>query len=83
MLRIWAAWLAGMSDMPWRSFLLWNALGGIAWATCFGLLGYFGGEAAAHVVARIGVGAAVAIAVGVVVGYGTVRLRRRRSAEAD
>jgi membrane protein DedA with SNARE-associated domain len=82
-LRIWAAWLAGMSDMPWRSFLLWNALGGIAWATCFGLLGYFGGEAAAHVVARIGVGAAIALAVGVVVGYGTVRLRRRRSAEAD
>jgi membrane protein DedA with SNARE-associated domain len=72
-----------MSDMRWRSFLLWNALGGIAWATCFGLLGYFGGEAAAHVVARIGVGAAIALAVGVVVGYGTVRLRRRRSAEAD
>jgi membrane protein DedA with SNARE-associated domain len=82
-LRIWAAWLAGMSDMPWRSFLLWNALGGIAWAACFGLLGYFGGEAAAHVVARIGIGAAVAIGVGFVVGYGAVRLRRRRSAEAD
>jgi membrane protein DedA with SNARE-associated domain len=76
-LRIWASWLAGMSDMPWRSFLLWNALGGIAWATCFGLLGYFGGSAAAHVVARIGVGAAVAIVVGFVVGYGAIRLRRR------
>ncbi len=83
-LRIWAAWLAGMSDMPWRSFLLWNALGGIAWATCFGLLGYFGGEAAAHLVARIGVGAAVAIAVGFVVGYGAVRLRRRaRARQSD
>jgi membrane protein DedA with SNARE-associated domain len=79
-LRIWAAWLAGMSDMPWRSFLLWNALGGIAWALCFGLLGYFGGEAAAHVVARIGVGAAIAIAVGFVVGFGAVRLRRRARA---
>ena len=79
-LRIWAAWLAGMSDMPWRSFLLWNALGGIAWATCFGLLGYFGGEAAAHLVTRIGVGAAVAIVVGVVVGYAAVRLRRRAKA---
>jgi membrane protein DedA with SNARE-associated domain len=82
-LRIWAAWLAGMSSMPWRSFLLWNALGGIAWATCFGLLGYFGGAAAAHVVARIGIGAAIAIAVGFVVGYGAIRLRRGRSAEAD
>jgi membrane protein DedA with SNARE-associated domain len=79
-LRIWAAWLAGMSSMRWQSFLLWNALGGIAWATCFGLLGYFGGEAAAHVVARIGVGAAIAIAVGFVVGFGAVRLRRRAQA---
>ena len=79
-LRIWAAWLAGMSSMKWQSFLLWNTLGGIAWATCFGLLGYFGGEAAAHVVARIGVGAAVAIAVGVVVGFAAVRLRRRARA---
>jgi membrane protein DedA with SNARE-associated domain len=79
-LRVWAAWLAGMSDMPWRSFLLWNALGGIAWATCFGLLGYFGGEAAAHVVTRFGVGAAVAIVVGFAIGYGVVRLRRRRAA---
>ena len=82
-LRIWAAWLAGMSDMPWRSFLLWNALGGIAWATCFGLLGYFGGEAAAHGVARIGIGAAIAVAVGLVVGYGAVRLRRRASEGAE
>ena len=79
-LRIWAAWLAGMSSMPWRSFLLWNALGGIAWATCFGLIGYFGGEAAAHLVARIGVGAAVAIAVGFVIAYAAVRLRRRARA---
>ncbi len=76
-LRIWAAWLAGMSEMRWRSFLLWNALGGIAWATCFGLLGYFGGEAAAHVVARVGVGAAVAIGVALVIGLGVVKLRRR------
>jgi membrane protein DedA with SNARE-associated domain len=77
LLRIWAAWLAGMSEMRWRSFLLWNALGGIAWAICFGLLGYFGGEAAAHVVAQFGVGAAIALGVGIVLGYSVVRLRRR------
>jgi len=76
-LRIWAAWLAGMSDMPWRSFLLWNALGGIAWALCFGLLGYFGGEAAAHLAARAGVGVAIAVGVGIVIGYTVVKLRRR------
>jgi membrane protein DedA with SNARE-associated domain len=78
-LRIWAAWLAGISSMPWRTFLLWNALGGIGWAICFGLLGYFGGEAAAHLVARVGVGVAIAFGVGLVGGYALIRLRRRAS----
>jgi uncharacterized protein (TIGR03382 family) len=75
-LRIWAAWLAGISSMRWQSFLVWNALGGIGWALCFGLLGYFGGRAAAHVVARVGVGAAIAVAVGLLGAY--LVLRRRR-----
>jgi membrane protein DedA with SNARE-associated domain len=75
-LRIWAAWLAGISSMRWQSFLVWNALGGIAWAICFGLLGYFGGRAAAHVVARIGIGAAIAVGVGLLGAY--LVLHRRR-----
>jgi len=35
-LRVAAAWLAGESRMPWRRFLLWNALGGIGWASTIG-----------------------------------------------
>ncbi len=80
-LRIWASWLAGMSDMPWRSFLLWNALGGITWALWFGLLGYFGGEAAARLVARLGVFVAIAVISGFVVGYLILHLRLRRRRE--
>jgi membrane protein DedA with SNARE-associated domain len=76
-LRIWASWLAGMTHMPWRSFLLWNALGGIGWALCFGLLGYFGGTAAAHLITRVGTVAAIAFVVAFVVGY--VVLHRRLS----
>jgi membrane protein DedA with SNARE-associated domain len=30
--------------MPWPRFLLFNALGGIVWATVYGLGGYFLGE---------------------------------------
>jgi membrane protein DedA with SNARE-associated domain len=78
LLRIWAAWLAGMASMRWTSFLLWNALGGICWAIFFGLLGYFGGEAAAELVARAGVG--VAIAAGVVGLTVLFILHRRRRA---
>ena len=77
-LRIWASWLAGMTTMPWRSFLVWNALGGITWALWFGLLGYYGGEAAAHIVARVGVGVAIAVVSGAVAGYAIVHLRLRR-----
>ena len=39
-LRAWAAFLAGTNRMGWPNFLLFNALGGIAWATLFGLGGY-------------------------------------------
>jgi membrane protein DedA with SNARE-associated domain len=77
LLRIWAAWLAGIAGMRWRSFLLWNALGGIGWALFFGLLGYWGGEATAELVARLGVGAAVAVGVAAVVLWVTLHRRRR------
>ncbi len=43
-LRAWAAFLAGTNQMRWSSFLLFNALGGITWATLFGLGGYFLGD---------------------------------------
>ena len=42
-LRITAAWMAGATRMSWPTFLFWNALGGIAWATSIGLLAYFVG----------------------------------------
>jgi membrane protein DedA with SNARE-associated domain len=65
-LRIAAAWLAGISRMPWRTFLFWNALGGIAWAVSVGLLAYYLGPTAERVfrtVGVIGVGTAAAIIV--------------------
>jgi len=43
-LRTWAAFLAGTNCMPWGSFLLFNAVGGIIWATVYGLGGYFLGD---------------------------------------
>lgn len=43
-LRLWSAFLAGVNHMPWRSFLFYNALGGIIWSIIYGLLGYFAGR---------------------------------------
>ncbi|RFA07924.1 alkaline phosphatase [Subtercola boreus] len=33
--------IVGMSAMPFRSFLLWNGIGGVAWALLLTLAGYF------------------------------------------
>jgi membrane protein DedA with SNARE-associated domain len=43
-LRIWAAFLAGMHHMHWRTFLVYNAAGGILWAAIYGTLGYVAGR---------------------------------------
>jgi undecaprenyl-diphosphatase len=40
LLRSWAAVLAGVACMPFATFTLFNALGGVTWATIFGALGY-------------------------------------------
>jgi membrane protein DedA with SNARE-associated domain len=61
-LRVWASWLAGATRMHWRSFVLWNALGGICWAIAIGLLAYFLGHAAGNAVQTFGLlGAAAAV----------------------
>ena len=39
-LRTYAAFLAGTNRMQWQRFLVYNALGGIMWATLFGVGAY-------------------------------------------
>ena len=53
--RVTGAWMAGITRMSWWRFLVWNALGGIVWATAVGLLAYYAGKAVADAVARYGV----------------------------
>jgi membrane protein DedA with SNARE-associated domain len=44
LLRILAAFLAGVNRMQWRNFLLANAAGAILWAATFGFGGYIFGK---------------------------------------
>lgn len=70
-LRITAAWMAGISHMPWWRFLLFNAAGGILWATLVGLVAYFAGGAAADAIQTYGLyagGGIVVATVGVLLG---------------
>src|SRR5436853_4830493 len=54
-LRILAAFLAGVNRMPWRRFFLANAAGAIAWTTLYGLAAYLFGAAVMHVRGPIGI----------------------------
>jgi membrane protein DedA with SNARE-associated domain len=76
-LRFTAAWLAGAHRMEWWRFALWNALGGIGWATSVGLAAWALGSAVKEVIKYVGIGAVVAFAVAVVSFY--FWRRRRRS----
>jgi membrane-associated protein len=76
-LRIAAAWLAGISRMPWHVFVFWNALGGIAWATSVGLLAYYLGPAAEHIFKVTGL-AGISVAFVLAAGYFLWRWRRNK-----
>ncbi|MEV6973138.1 DedA family protein [Kitasatospora sp. NPDC093806] len=71
--------LAGVSRMPYRRFLFYNVLGGIAWGVGFTLLGYFAGAAYTRVEGTVGRVAAIAIAVLVAVALLLWYLRRHRT----
>src|SRR5215204_2490863 len=80
-LRVTAAWLAGISRMPWWRFLVWNAAGGIAWAVVVGVVAYKFGEAAAEAITRYGfIGAAAAVVAAALVFIG-LRVWRNRAFE--
>jgi membrane protein DedA with SNARE-associated domain/uncharacterized membrane protein YbhN (UPF0104 family) len=52
--RMAVAWLAGADRMPWRRFAVWNAAGGVAWATSVGIVAYAVGSAGARWLALAG-----------------------------
>jgi membrane protein DedA with SNARE-associated domain len=70
--------LAGISRMRYRTFLLFNALGGLIWGVGFTLLGYFAGSAYQKVEKTAGTAVAVTVAVVVVAAVVVWHVRRRR-----
>ncbi|MFC5748828.1 DedA family protein [Actinomadura rugatobispora] len=73
--------LAGLSHMPYRRFLPFNALGGLLWGVAFTLLGYFAGATYTRVESLVGHGVDIAVAI-VVLALLTIwalRHHRRRA----
>lgn len=70
--------LAGVSRMPYRRFLLFNASGAVVWGTGVVLLGFFAGHSYAAVERALGRTSAVLIAAVVAAGIVAIVVRRRR-----
>ena len=83
-LRIFAAFLAGVNRMHWRLFLIFNAAGGIVWSTIYGVGAFLLGKQLLQLSGRVDlvlaiVGVAVIITVIVFLQRNEARLQR----EAD
>lgn len=83
LVRFATAWLAGINGMRMSTFFFWNALGGFTWGVTYGLVGYFGGKAAASVLSTAGIIGAVILFVVVPAGFALVKRRRRRATHRD
>ena len=82
-LRVTAAWVAGIAHMHWWRFLLWNAAGAICWATLVGLVSYYLGNAAASAIGKYGLYAAGGALAFAALGYLIVRRIERRVVEKE
>ena len=72
-LRTVAALLAGANRMPWHTFLICNAAGGIAWTCVYGLAGYWLGHEVRRMAAPVGLALLVVAAVAIIAIARTIR----------
>jgi membrane protein DedA with SNARE-associated domain len=80
-LRIASAWLAGMNRMRWPVFVVWNALGGVAWASSVGFSIYLLGDVAEHALGIVGP-AAAALVIALIAAFVSWRWLRQRRGRA-
>jgi len=81
-LRVTAAWMAGVSRMHWWTFFGWNAAGGICWALLVGLAAYYGGQALADAISHYGLIGGVVIVVVALAGLVGFHFWRKRLVES-
>lgn len=75
--------LAGLSRMPYRKFLAWNATGGIIWGIGFTLLGYLVGASYKSIETSAGDLSYVILAMMVVAAVALTIRHRRRERDTD
>jgi membrane-associated protein len=81
LLRAVTPGLCGMSRMPYRRFLLFNAAGGLAWGTAVCVLGFVAGKSYQRVESSLGAFGAVLLLLFVIAGI--VAWHRGRAAKQE
>lgn len=79
-LRTFVALLAGANHMDWKVFLIWNAIGGVVWATLYGTGAYLLGDLVRRIEGPIGIGLGV---IGVIAAVGGVILLRKNETRLE
>jgi undecaprenyl-diphosphatase len=82
LLRAMVPSAAGMAHLPYRTFFLWNALGGALWAVACALGGYLVGDVIGRFVSGLGYVIAGVVVLAVAVHYGR-RWRERHRPTSD
>lgn len=77
-LRTYAAFLAGTSQMQWRKFIVYNAAGGVIWAAIFAFASYSAGQALSRASGTITLALAGAAVVVVVASVLVIRRQSQR-----
>lgn len=80
-LRAWAAFLAGTNRMHWSHFLVFNAAGGVLWATTYGLGAYVLGDNVTRLTGPVGIVLLIA-AIAVFVAFAFFLRRNEKDLEA-
>jgi membrane protein DedA with SNARE-associated domain len=78
LLRIFAAFLAGVNRYGWGQFLFYNATGGVVWAMVFGFGGYAFGDAFERVAGPLGRIVFGLAALGVVSGWWLIHTQEKK-----
>jgi membrane-associated protein len=73
---------AGAGRVPYRTFLIYNVVGGVVWGVGYCLLGYLAGSAYSAVESRVGTGLAIVVAAVVVAAVIVWTVRRHRAPRA-
>lgn len=78
LLRILAAFLAGVNRLPVGKFFFYNATGGVVWAHVFGLGGYFFGALISRVAGPLGWAALAGAVIGLVALWRYFKIHEER-----